>query len=122
MLLNIVKYLVKMTTVQVKMQIQAHVHAHTGEQLSWKISLFTHFSHMFAPRKPKYLLGQIFLVSFFLFLVSVVNSCAMQKVCRIRNAPMCHCPAQGAEGQGLEEMHDWGLDLNEVSELEERHV
>lgn len=66
--------------------------------------------------------GRYFWLALFLLLVSVVNSCAMQKVCRIRNAPMCHCPAQGAEGQGLEEMHDWGLDLNEVSELEARRV
>lgn len=59
-----------------------------------------------------------FWLASFLLLVSVVDSCTMQKVCRIRNAPMCHYAAQEAEGQDLEEIHNWGLDLNEVSELE----
>lgn len=121
MLLNIVKYLVKMTTAQVKMQMQADVHTHT-EQLSWEISLFTHFSCMFAPTKPKYFLWQIFLVSF-IFASGIsseflYNAESEQK----RNAPICHYPAQEEEGGNLEEIHNWGLDLNEVSELEAWHV
>lgn len=106
MLLNIVKYLVKMTTVQVKMQMQAHTHTDTGEQLSWKIPLIYSFQPCVCTYKAKMLL------------ISVVNSCRKQKVCRIRNAPICHHPAQEAAGRDLEEIRSWGLDSNEVSELE----
>lgn len=62
--------------------------------------------------------GRYLWLALFLPLISVVNSCKMQKVYRVRNAPICHYPAQEAAGQDLEEIHNWGLDLNEVSELE----
>lgn len=122
MLLNIVKYLVKMTTVQVKMQMQAHMHAHTGEQLSWKISLLLISAIYLHLQGQNTSCGRYFWLALFLLLVSVVNSCTMQKVCRVRSAPICHYPAQEAEGQDLEEIHNWGLDLNEVSELGAWHV
>lgn len=64
MLMNTVKYLVKMTTVQVKMQMQAHVCAHRGEQLSWKIPLVYSFQPCVCTYKAKILPADLFSVSF----------------------------------------------------------
>lgn len=97
------------------------MHAHT-EQLSWKISLLLIAAICLHLQGQNNSCGRYFWLALFLLLVSAVNSCTMQKMCRIRNAPTWHYPAQEAEGQDLEEIHNWGLDLNEVSELEAWHV
>lgn len=63
MLLNIVKYLVKMTTARVKMKMQAHTHR--GEQLSWKLPLIYSFQPCVCIYKAKIpLVTVLFLVSF----------------------------------------------------------
>lgn len=117
MLLNIAKYLVKMTTVRVKMKMQAHTHR--GEQLSWKLPLIYSFQPRVCIYKAKILLVTVlFWLALLLLLISVMNSCKTQKVCTIRNAPICHPPAREVAGQDLEEIHSWGLDSEEVSELE----
>lgn len=103
MLLNIVKYLVKVTTVRVKMQMQARAPAHTGEELSWKIPLIYSLQPCVCTYKAKMLLvADLFWLALFSLVISVGNCCRTQKACRIRNAPICHHPAQEAAGQDLE--------------------
>lgn len=102
---NIVKYLVKMTTVPVKMHVQAH--AFSQDSSAGRLPLFTHFSLETSPTKPKCFLEQIFFFFFvsLIFVITAMNSCRTQKIWSGRNVTICHHPAQEAARQDLKEIH-----------------
>lgn len=87
----------------------ADASSRAGEQHSQKIPLIYSCLPRVCTYKARILLvADLFLVIFYFCLILVVNSCRTQKVCRIRNAPVCHHLAQEAAGQDLEEIHSWG--------------
>lgn len=98
----------------------ASTHTHTHRRTAQlEDSSYLLISAMFMHLQAKILpVASLFLVSFIFASDLVVNSCRTQKVCRIRNAPICHHLAQEAAGQDLKEICNWGLDSNEVLELE----